>query len=82
MEPVDVVHYHDSMSPSLLPQLVDTLRPAHPEVAAWLEPQGPIEDPGARGKRIVREAFRLKRAGDRRLYYARHGFTKSMQTIR
>jgi hypothetical protein len=82
LEPVDVVHYHDSMSPSLLPELVETLRPAHPEVAAWLEPQGPIEDPGARPKRIVREAFRLKRAGDRRLYYARHGFTKNMQTIR
>jgi hypothetical protein len=82
VEPVDVVHYHDSMSPSLLPRLVETLRPAHPEVAAWLEPQGPIQDPGGRMRRVLREAFRWKRAGDRRLYYARHGFTKSMQTVR
>ena len=82
LEPVDVLHYHDSMSPDLLPKLLDTLRPAHPEVAAWLDPQGPVVDPSPRWTRAVREAFRLKRAADRRWYYARGGYTKRMSTIR
>lgn len=82
VEPVDVLHYHDSMSPHLLPKLLDTLRPAHPEVAAWLEPQGPVVDPSPAVTRAVREAFRMKRAVDRRVYYARGGYTKRMQTVR
>jgi hypothetical protein len=82
VEPVDVLHYHDSMSPSLLPKLVATLRPAHPDVAAWVESLGPIVDPSTRPRRTLREAFRMKRAVDRRWYYARHGYTKRMQTVR
>jgi hypothetical protein len=82
VQPVDVLHYHDSMSPELLPRLLETLRPAHPEVSDWLAPQGPLVDPVSRSRRLIRESLRLKRAADRRLYYARRGFTKGMQTIR
>jgi hypothetical protein len=31
---------------------------------------------------MLREAFRIKRALNRRWYYARGGYTKSMSTIR
>ena len=82
VEPVDVLHYHDSMSPELLPKLIDTIAPAHPDVAAWLEQQGPVVDPSSRTTRMLREAFRIKRALNRRWYYARGGYTKSMSTIR
>lgn len=82
VEAVDVLHYHDSMSPQLLPKLVETLRPAHPAAAGWLESLGPIVDPSTRPRRALREALRLKRAANRRWYYARHGYTKNMQTIR
>jgi hypothetical protein len=82
VEPVDVLHYHDSMSPHLLPALLETLRPAHPEVAEWLAAEGPLVDPLSRPRRLLRESIRMKRALDRRWYYARRGFTKSMKTIR
>lgn len=82
VEPVDVLHYHDSMSPELLPRLLETIRPAHPDVAAWLEPQGPVVDPSPQTTRVLREAFRIKRALDRRWYYARGGYTKSMNVVR
>jgi hypothetical protein len=77
VEPVDVLHYHDSMSRELLPSLLDTLRPAHPAVAEW-----PLVDPLRGSQRLIHEGLRLKRALNRRLYYARRGFTKSMTTIR
>jgi hypothetical protein len=82
VEPVTVLHYHDSMSPDLMPKLLETLRPAHPEVHDWLASLGPVVDPVSRPRQWVREGLRLKRAADRRWYYARHGFTKNMQTIR
>ena len=82
VEPVDVLHYHDSMSPELLSRLLETIRPAHPDVAAWLEPQGPVVDPSPQTTRVLREAFRIKRALDRRWYYARGGYTKSMNVVR
>lgn len=82
LAPVDVLHYHDSMSPELLPRLLDTIRPAHPEVAGWLEPLGPIRDPASRMQRLGREGLRATRAGRRRWYYARHGFTKGTRAVR
>ncbi len=82
VEPVTVLHYHDSMSPDLLPKLLETLAPAHPEVHAWLASEGPVVDPLSRPHRWLREGLRLKRAASRRSYYMRRGFTKSMQTIR
>jgi hypothetical protein len=80
--PVDVLHYHDSMSPELFPRLLETLAPAHPDVSEWLESEGPIVDPASTMRRALREALRMKRAVDRRWYYGRRGFTKSMRTIR
>ena len=82
VEPVDVLHYHDSMSPELLPKLIGTLRPAHPDVADWLEAAGPLPDTLTRPRRLLRDSLRIKRAANRRLYYARRGFTKSMNTVR
>ena len=82
VEPVDVLHYHDSMSPELFPKLLATLEPGHPGVAEWLAAAGPLGDPLTRSRRLLGEGFRMKRALDRRIYYARHGFTKSLTTVR
>jgi hypothetical protein len=82
VRPVDVLHYHDSMSPRLWPELLATIAPGHPAVAEWLEAEGPLVDPAPRSARFLREGFRLKRAANRRWYYARHGFTKGMTSVR
>lgn len=79
VEPVDVLHYHDSMAPDLWPSLLRTLEPAHPGVHDWLAELGPIEDPASRGARAFREGLRIKRGLSRRLYYSRSGFKKRMQ---
>jgi hypothetical protein len=70
------------MSPELLPRLLAALRPAHPEVAEWLASQGPVGDPASWIRRLGREGLRATRAGRRRSYYARHGFTKRTQAVR
>jgi hypothetical protein len=69
------------MSPELMPSLLETLEPAHPEIAQWLAAQGPLVDPLSPPGRMLRESIRMKRALDRRLYYTRRGFTKNMKTI-
>jgi hypothetical protein len=76
----DVLHYHDSMGLDLWPKLLATLEPSHPQVYQWLASLGPIADPASRGARLLREALRVKRGVDRRLYYSKSGFTKSMKT--
>jgi len=82
VEPVDVLHYHDSMSSELFPKLLETIRPGHPKVGEWLATEGALQDPLSRGRRLLQEAFRMRRAFDRRLYYATSGFTKRMTTVR
>jgi hypothetical protein len=76
---VDVLHYHDSMAPSLWPRLLGTLLDSHGDVHDWLETLGPIRDPASRRGRLLREGLRVKRGLSRRMYYARGGFTKGSQ---
>jgi hypothetical protein len=82
VEPVTILHYHDSMSPELFSRLLEAIRPGHRAVADWLSASGPVTDPLSRPARAIQESLRAKRALDRRLYYARGGFTKSMSAIR
>ena len=82
VRPVDVLHYHDSMSPQLWPALLETLEEPHPAVHDWLARLGPIDDPASRAARLAREALRIKRGVDRRWYYARNGFTKATAAAR
>jgi hypothetical protein len=81
VRPVDVLHYHDSMSPQLWSALLETLEEPHPSVHDWLARLGPIEDPASRPARLAREALRIKRGLDRRVYYRKYGFTKRMTTV-
>jgi hypothetical protein len=68
--PATVLHYHDSMSVEVWPRLLNTLKDAHPDVHEWLEPLGPVIDPVPARWRVMREALRIKRGINRRLYYA------------
>ena len=79
--PVNVLHYHDSMSPELWPRLLSTLQPSHPAVRDWLATLGPIADPLPTGWQVLREALRVKRGIDRRRYYARNGFSMNTKEI-
>lgn len=71
-----IMHYHDAMEPHTWARLMAALRPSHPHVHDWLESEGPVTDPTRGVWRGVREAFRLCRGVQRRLYYSRAGFRK------
>jgi hypothetical protein len=75
---VSILHFHDSMSPELWNKLLNTIAPAHPRVSAWLEPQGPVTTPASSFSAIGREALRISRGAQRRMYYMGSGFTKSI----
>jgi hypothetical protein len=74
---VSVLHFHDSMSPELWIKLLGTIAPAHPQVRAWLEPQGPVVPPPSALSWVEREALRIVRGVQRRVYYTRSGFMKA-----
>ena len=71
-----IMHYHDAMEPHTWGRLMEVLRQTHPHVHDWLESEGPVTDPTRGVWRGVREAFRLCRGVQRRLYYSRAGFRK------
>jgi len=71
-----VLHYHDAMEPHTWERLLGVLRVTHPEVWEWLKDEGPVTDPTVGVWRGVREAFRLARGVQRRVYYASAGFKK------
>jgi hypothetical protein len=75
---VSILHFHDSMSPELWNKLLDTIAPAHGRIYDWLEPQGPVKTPAVSFAAIGREALRISRGAQRRLYYMGSGFTKSI----
>jgi hypothetical protein len=77
VEDVSVLHYHDSMGPELWAKLLETIAPAHPRIHAWLEPQGPVAAPPSLSSWAAREALRISRGVQRRVYYTRSGFTKA-----
>lgn len=74
---VSVLHFHDSMDPKLWSSLLSSLGPAHARILEWLEPQGPVVLPPSVPASIARESLRIARGVQRRLYYARSGFTKT-----
>ena len=78
---VSVLHFHDSMNPELWDRLLATLGPAHAQVRAWLEPQGPIVLPPSVLSSMARESLRIARGMRRRVYYARSGFTKAQSSL-
>jgi hypothetical protein len=71
-----IMHYHDAMEPHTWSRLLAVLRQSHPHVHSWLEREGPVTDPTRGAWRGVREAFRICRGLQRRLYYSRAGFRK------
>ncbi|HME34277.1 MAG TPA: hypothetical protein VKF84_03490 [Candidatus Sulfotelmatobacter sp.] len=71
---VSVLHVHDSMNPELWDKLLQTIRPNHPTIYAWLEPQGPVVMPKYSFAGMAREALRIGRGVQRRMYYAKLGF--------
>jgi hypothetical protein len=79
---VDILHYHDSMSPAWWPRMIEALRPVHPEVYGWLAPLGAVQDPAPALVKPFREALRVYRGTQRRGYYARSGFTKSSSVVK
>jgi len=72
-----VLHFHDSMNPELWSKLLQTIAPGHPGIHAWLEPQGPVVAPKSKLTGIAREALRIGRGAERRMYYWRSGFRKA-----
>lgn len=63
-----VLHYHDQLLPRHWDESLALLRNAHPDVAAWLEPQGPILDSVSRSAAAIRFALRFPRATTRRAH--------------
>jgi hypothetical protein len=57
-----IVHYHDCMWPAFWPTFLDCLRATHPEVAAWLEPLGPLRNEAPLAYRAVTKVLRRRRA--------------------
>lgn len=43
MRAAKIIHYHDGMWSWFWPRLLKCLEDTHPEVAAWLEPKGPLD---------------------------------------
>lgn len=78
---VSILHFHDSMSPELWNKLLATVSPTHPQVGAWLEPQGPAVLPRSLPRSFAREGLRLVRGARRRAYYAGSGFTKMWSPV-
>lgn len=79
---VSVLHFHDSMDPERWDKLLQTIAPGHPEIHAWLKPQGPVVIPAFTFGGIAREALRIGRGVRRKIYYSRSGFTKALKAER
>lgn len=71
-----VLHYHDAMEPHTWDAVMKALQASHPEVHAWLQHEGPVVDPTPGVWRSMREALRIARGVQRRLYYRKCGFRK------
>jgi hypothetical protein len=63
-----VLHYHDSMLAHFWPTLLERLDDAHPDVAEWLRPLGPVVDSAAAHRRLFSEALRTQRGLRRRAH--------------
>jgi hypothetical protein len=63
-----IVHYHDSMWPWFWDTFVECLHAAHPEVAGWLSPQGPMHNSASIFNRLWGKALRSSRDRKQREY--------------
>ena len=62
-----IVHYHDCMWPTFWPTFLDCLKQTHPDVAAWLEPLGPLSNNAPFLHRALTKFLRKRRsAGEAR----------------
>ena len=57
-----IVHYHDCMWPAFWPTFVECLKRTHPDVAAWLEPLGPLRNRAPFLHRVVTKFLRKRRS--------------------
>ena len=65
-----IVHYHDCMWPAFWPTFVSCLRDTHPDVAAWLEPQGPLRNEAPFAYRLVTKFLKKRRSRGEAQYKA------------
>jgi hypothetical protein len=59
-----IVHYHDCMWPTYWPTFIDCLKATHPDVAAWLEPQGPLRNEAPFVYRAITKLLRKRRSSE------------------
>ena len=57
-----IVHHHDCFWPAFWPTFIDCLKATHPDVADWLEPQGPLRNVAPFAYRAMTKYLRKKRA--------------------
>ena len=57
-----IVHHHDCCWPKFWPTFIACLKATHPDVAAWLEPQGPLRNAAPFAYRAMTKYLRQKRA--------------------
>lgn len=65
-----IVHYHDSMWPQFWPTFLEALQSTHPEVAAWLETQGPMRVSGPPHWRALSAVLKARRRRQSNRYLA------------
>ena len=68
-----LLHYHDSMRPQNWEWLLRQLAQTRPDVHAWLEPLGPIEESRDLARGAVRDTYRAVRQVRRRAWSRTHG---------
>jgi len=65
-----LLHYHDGLWPETWPVMIERLRKTHPEVVAWLEPQGPMRNPASLPCRVVGKTLNELRKHQEKSYRA------------
>lgn len=71
LQEAKIFHYHDAMWMPFWPTLLECLQDTHPEVAAWLEPQGALKaEAVALPWRVLGKGLKLWRTRQERSYRA------------
>jgi hypothetical protein len=68
-----ILHYHDSMSPTFWPTLLERVEKDQPHAYDWLRARGPLRNETALAWRATAELLRARRGISRRLYRRRVG---------
>jgi hypothetical protein len=56
-----IVHYHDFLWPKFWPKFIECVKTTHPDVAAWLEPLGPLRNDAPLVYRAMTKLLRKSR---------------------